>query len=1002
MRRRPAITALVSCFCVAAALAPAAASPGASTVVRAAAPGLEAAGGLPVRAQVSVRWGQTPQKRIAAWSRFLSTAGADWRASWDEATGVPSRIIGRGVAAPGAVRDGRAAERHARAFLAAHIDLLAPGASPTDFVLASNAVRHGLRVVGFRQMHAGLTVLGGQVSFRYKNDRMMAIGSEALPEVRSARAALAAPLAAARGLARSWVLADAAAEADAGAVTGPFILPLVGSGRVLQYRVVHRVDVAARAPIGRFAVFTDAATGAPVAREQQLRFADGTVRFNVPVRYPGGERDSFPARRGSFTVDGDATQSNDVGQVSWDGTSPGALVARASGPLVAVVNATGSAVQRSFTIQPGGTVTWNASGDELIEAQLNAFIHARIVKDYSREHYAPELEWLDQQLPVNVNIDDSCNAYSDGESINFFQSSAQCANTAQLADVVYHEFGHSLHAHSIVEGVGAFDGAHSEGLADYLAATITGDPGMGRGFFFDDGPLRHIDPPDKENIWPRDVGEVHLTGLIFAGAMWDLRKLLIQQYGKNQGVDVVNRLFYATLERATSIPTTYVEVLVEDDDDGDLSNGTPNICDINAAFGMHGLRAVAAELTPLAAEIPGPDGFPISLQVSGLHAQCPGDGLAGARLEWVLRGAALDDAETIEMTEAEDGSWLASIPPVEEGQVVRYKVIVDFQDGTFKSFPDNPADPRFEFYVGEVEPLYCTDFESDPFADGWTHGLTAGVEEEGADDWTWGPLMSPRSSGDPLEAFSGDNVLGTDLGGGEFNGTYQPDKVNYAQAAQVDVGRYSDVRLHYWRWLTVEDAFFDQATIYANGEQAWRNFDSEQGDQSATQHTDREWRFHDVPVSDFITDGKLDVKFEIASDGGLEFGGWTIDDYCVVAAAGSICGDGETTGAETCDSGDANSNQERDACRSNCRVAHCGDGVVDSGESCDDGNTLDGDGCNALCSDGSDGADCGCAVAPRRGVPGGASLLLLALAGLVLFAPRWLRRRPRRPGRAHM
>ncbi|HEU5059290.1 MAG TPA: hypothetical protein VFU21_22310 [Kofleriaceae bacterium] len=999
MRRRLFTTGL---FLALAVPAVSSAAPRATTVTRAAAPGLETASkSLRVRAHASYRHGEAPQRRAVAWTRFLSAAGPAWQASWDQATGVPSRIFGRGVAAPGAVADDAAAARHARAFLAAHIDLLAPGAAPADFVLVSNAMRRGLRVVGFRQTHAGMTVLGGQVSFRYKNDRMFAIGSEALPDVRVGRTALTAAPDAARGFARSWVLADAAAQADAGAVTGPFVLPLVGRGGVLAYRVVHQVDVAARAPIGRFAVFTDAATGAPVAREQQLRFADGTVRFNVPVRYPGGQRDSYPARRGAFSVDGDPAQSDETGQVSWTGTSPGALVARASGPLVDVVNVSGADVQRTFTIQPGGTVTWNASGDELVEAQLNAFIHARLVKDYSRQHFAPDLEWLDQQLPVNVNIDDSCNAFSDGESINFFQSSAQCANTGQLADVVYHEFGHALHTHSIVEGVGAFDGAHSEGLADYLSATITGDPGMGRGFFYDDGPLRHIDPPHMEHIWPRDVGEIHFTGLIFAGAMWDLRKLLIQQYGRTRGAELADRLFYATLQRATSIPTTYVEVLVEDDDDGDLSNGTPNICDINAAFGMHGLRAVAAELTPLAAEIPGEDGFPVTLTVGGLYAQCPGDGLAGATLEWVLRGAALDDTETIAMTEDEDGTWHATIPPVEAGQVVRYKVIVDFQDGTFKSFPDNPADPRFEFYVGEVVPLYCTDFDTDPFAEGWTHGLTGGVDEEGADDWMWGPLMSPPSSGDPIEPFTGEAVLGNDLGGEDYNGTYQPDKVNFAQAPRVDVGQFSDVRLQYWRWLGVEDAFFDQATIYANEQQAWRNFDSEQGDQSATQHTDREWRFHDVPVSELISDRTLDVKFEISSDGGLEFGGWTIDDYCVVAAAGSICGDGVITGGETCDAGDGNDDEAPDACRSNCRLARCGDGVVDSGESCDDGNTADGDACNATCSDGDDGGDCGCAVAPRRGVPGANSLLLLALAALVLYGPRWAARRRKRRG-AHV
>src|SRR5262249_14545357 len=123
-----------------------------------------------------------------------------------------------------------------------------------------------------------------------------------------------------------------------------------------------------------------------------------------------------------------------------------------------------------------------------------------------------------------------------------------------------------------------------EGLSDYLAATITNDPAMGRGFFKSSAPLRHIDPVGMEHTWPRDVAGPHYTGLIFSGAMWDLRKLLVEKYGQEAGVALADRLWYATLQRATGIPSTYVEVLAEDDDDGDLSNGTPNICDINAAF----------------------------------------------------------------------------------------------------------------------------------------------------------------------------------------------------------------------------------------------------------------------------------------------------------------------------------------------------------------------------------------------------------------------------------
>ena len=778
-------------------------------------------------------------------------------------------------------------------------------------------------------------------------------------------------------------MSDAAGRASAGEVSGPFVLPLVTDGAVLGYRVVHRVEVPAQDPVGRFWVYTDAATAVPIAREQRLRFADGEVRYNVPVRYPAGGRAAYPARQVALLVDGSGLVSDAEGVVAWNGGGAVEVTTRVAGPQVAVSNRDEDSelASATFAVEPGGSVVWDESGDELRDAQLTGFIHARVAKDYART-FAPDQEWLDQQLPVNVNIPDQCNAFSDGTSINFFQSSPQCGNTGQLPDVVYHEFGHTLHAHAIIEGVGAFDGAHSEGLSDYLAATITGDPGMGRGFFLSGDPLRDIDPLDYENSWPRDVGEVHFTGLIFAGAMWDLRKLLVAQYGEQEGVALANRLFFGTLERATNIPATYVEMLAEDDDDGDLTNGTPHECDISAAFGLHGLRALVAEVEPLAAETGGADGYPVSLRMSGFSGLCPGDGPGAARVQWRLRGQDAE-AQTIEMAEGEDGTWTATIPPAEHGQVVQYRVLIDLLDGSSLSFPDNLADPDYQFYAGEVEELYCTSFDTDPFAEGWTRGVTRGAVTELTDDWMWGTPLSPEGASDPPAAFSGESVIGNDLGDTR-DGLYVASTTNFAQTPVLDVGDFSDVRVHYWRWLTVEDGFFDQASIHANGRAAWSNFNSDQGDDSSTHHLDREWRFQDVPVSDFIRDGQLQIKFELATDGGLQFGGWTVNDFCVVATPGVVCGDGATTGAETCDNGPDNSDSLPDACRSSCRVATCGDGVLDSGEACDDSNTEDGDACSADCTAGEEEkTDCGLhVVSPRSSAPG--LFLALALAWLGL------------------
>jgi len=62
-----------------------------------------------------------------------------------------------------------------------------------------------------------------------------------------------------------------------------------------------------------------------------------------------------------------------------------------------------------------------------------------------------------------------------------------------------------------------------------------------------------------------------------------------------------------------------------------------------------------------------------------------------------------------------------------------------------------------------------------------------------------------------------------------------------------------------------------------------------------------------------------------------------------------VCGDGDITGNEECDEGDANSDIVANACRTSCVEAACGDGVRDAGEGCDDGNAVDEDACRNSC-----------------------------------------------------
>jgi hypothetical protein len=851
-RLRPQVAfALAALFVGAAWSEPASALVG--TASSKAEPAFEVARGNAVRGARTVTWGAAPKQRAAVWTAFERATGGAFDAGWDAATGVPVRLWGRGLDAPGSVASPKKAEVFARSFLAQHLALLAPGADLGDFVLVANVEERGLRTLGFVQQRRGLAVLGGQVSFRFKNDRLFLVGSEAMPHVLATPPSATWSDDALRGRALAW-MQGTSADLVAGAVDAQaIVLPLVREKGSVDYRTVRRVVVDATSPIGRWDVYLDATTGEPVARQQTLRFDQGTLLYNTPDRYPLATRSDYPAPNVDITLDGAPSNTDASGLFNWATGVTAQGVARLTGQYVDVKNDAGGEATQSFSVDPGGSFTWDASASATVDAQLTGYVHASKAKEHVRV-YAPLMSWLNQQIPVTVNINDQCNAYSDGNSINFYKSSNYCENTGRIPDVIYHEFGHSFHAHAIIPGVGAFEGALSEGISDFMAASITGDSGTARGFFYSDEPLRELDPPNFEYVWPDDVGEIHDTGRIIGGALFDLRKALVAKLGDPAGADYTNVLFYELLKRSVDIPTTYLEVVAADDDDGDLENGTPNVCEINDAFGAHGLRAIGVTSPTLGAVVPSAAGYTVSVAISGLFAQCPNDVLDGLTLDWRLRE---DKMKTGSLAMAQSGEvWQATIPDQEADQVVQYRVTLKLGDGTTRSYPDNLADPWYELYIGETTPIYCTDFNGDPMNDGWTHGLVSGGTSEGADDWQWGTLGDQPASGDPPEAYTGFKVFGNDLGKGNFNGNYQSDKVNYAATPVIDVSAYDVVRVQYYRWLAIEDGYFDQATIYANDTEVWSNLNSNQGDSSSTHHVDKEWRFQDVDVSDQVKDGQ--------------------------------------------------------------------------------------------------------------------------------------------------
>jgi uncharacterized protein (TIGR03382 family) len=873
---------------------------------------LETAQGAAARASRVTTW-RTPDAARTAWASFTARHGA-WKAIWDGDTSVPLRTWGPSIAAPGANASDAIAERAALAVLTDELALLAPGAELSDLVPIANVV-HGssrqFRTVSFARTAGGLTVEGAAVTFLFQNDRLMLIGSTAGRDASARLPAQLVDAATATDAAVAWIAQIYGGSPEAGAVGDPLVLPIVlerDDGRqVQQYRTVVPVTVDLASPRGRWTVYADAATGAPIARAQRLMFAQGTITYRVGERWPGGTHYDYPAAFASHHVGATAALASATGVFSWNGTAAATVTTGLTGTYVRVHNAAGAVASANLTVQPGGSASWNPGTTGTVDAQLTSYIWLNLIKDYARATLNPDLDWIDAVIDVTVNESGNCNAYSTGDDVHFYVASQQCENTGRLSDVIRHEFGHSLHGNSIIPGAGNFDGALSEGVSDYLSATYVNDPAMGLGFFFNAEALRHLDPGTNK-VYPDDLtGEVHDDGEIIAQALWDVRKAMVGALGQTDGVALADDFYYAVIQRASDIPSSYPEILAADDDDGDLSNGTPHKCLIDDARALHGLAAAGsvggATLAP-----PTLSGLTVSLVVDdGSAGVCPPPPVSSARATWRLRSST-STTGNVDLTGS--GSTLSgTLPDQADGEVVQYQVVVTFEGGATQTFPNNAADPWYETYVGPVTQLWCANLDTDPALDGWQLG----------GDFEWGP---PASSADATGAFSGANVIGNDL---SDDGNYEPGASNTLTSPSIQIdGSWEHVRLQYRRWLGVEDAQYDHATISVDGAAKWNNLETAGG---STQHRDREWRFQDIEVTGEAADGTVQLAFALSSDEGLEFGGWNIDDICIVAAGAGSCGDGL---------------------------------LSPSTEECDDGNTADGDGCTADCmNEGGTGPDGG-------------------------------------------
>lgn len=517
--------------------------------------------------------------RSRAWSDFVARHPG-WVARWDVASRVPERLQGPPVPIPGFVSvDATNAEAAARTFLRDAMSWV-----PVDELIwvRTNADRGGLWV-HFQQIHQGVPVWGSRVSTRIsKHGQALLVTNRTASGLPSPSAGRMAPQAA----------MEAAREAfpSSPAFLGEPILTFLPIRRPTHYeqRLTWRYEFRTQDPPGTWVSFVDVADGTLLWRFSNIKYGEvhGQVLGSVePVTADNAFQDRpFPhltVTCSSTGVDSVVTVTGTDGTYSLITQGDVGRTAKVGlrGPYGVVFDAsTGQVASFSRPVLDGDPERADLlfDGSNAQTSERDAYYHVMVAHDYIRL-IDPGFDLLDYPMPITVNVNHTCNAIWDGEGVSFYAAGGGCVNTARIADVVYHEYGHGIT--DLLYRPFSASGAMAEGFSDYFAATIGNDPRIGIGF----RPSTILRRIDVNRVFPQDwVGESHTDGLIIGSALWDLREAL--------DAPLADSLFhFARYGYADNFDDYFFDLLMVDDDNGNVYDGTPNLSTIAATFRTHGI-----------------------------------------------------------------------------------------------------------------------------------------------------------------------------------------------------------------------------------------------------------------------------------------------------------------------------------------------------------------------------------------------------------------------------
>ncbi len=331
---------------------------------------------------------------------------------------------------------------------------------------------------------------------------------------------------------------------------------------------------------------------------------------------------------------------------------------------------------------------------EFATSNINCYFRSNEVRDFVLD-FEPNFPVIANQLAfdVNSNLNDSCNAFYNGSSINMFRNAGSC-NSTSIPDVIYHEYGHHL-----VNVTGNGQGQFGEGSGDTIGVLMEDDPNLALGFFegsCNDG----IRTAQNSLTFPCD-GPIHTCGQLLSGVVWDtINELRVSD--PDNARDIAARLWIGMLivrgqmfpGSSTIGPEIGLIFLQLDDDDEFIGNGTPHYEQIANAFNPRNLTV--PELEPILLALT--DGTPELVNPAG-GTSFQVDVLQSASTATPDTGVLYVDSGSgfvqVPMTVVDDDTYSAVFPPTDCGAAVSFYVSVDADSGDTVTLPTNAPATTF-------------------------------------------------------------------------------------------------------------------------------------------------------------------------------------------------------------------------------------------------------------------------------------------------------------------